>query len=241
MTSGVGRMAATLETLMIEPPSPSAIREPIRAVAPAKASPTSRRSPRLPRVTTATLPSNLNLSRTSVIALPFFDWGPACSRRRFRQSSGLSWAPPICSAPKPLLGALTRTLCGQLHPKPNGSGLRVEQDLDGAGALALGQGQDGLLPLRQREAVGDHVGEVEAGRDEVEVVLDGMLADAVDLFDAEGVGTDNPQLLEIDGRPLEAAGRLDAAHNQGAAGVQQSQRRLDRADAADRVVHDRRA
>src|SRR5206468_4327543 len=79
------------------------------------------------------------------------------------------------------------------------SGPRVDGDLDGAGALLVGDGAEGLAPCRQPVDVGQHPRQVDAAvPDEVEVVLDRVLADAFELFDAEGVRPDPAQLLEVE-------------------------------------------
>ena len=72
----------------------------------------------------------------------------------------------------------------------------------------MGEDPEGVPPLVEGEPVGEHAGQVEtARRREVEIVGDGVLADAVDLLDPEGVGPGDGQLFEVDGRPLPAPGR----------------------------------
>ena len=83
---------------------------------------------------------------------------------------------------------------------------RVEGDLDRAAAGLVGEGGEGVPPGGQAERVGQHPGEVDpAGGGEVEVVLDAVLADALDLLDAEGVGADQADLLEVERAPLPSA------------------------------------
>lgn len=67
---------------------------------------------------------------------------------------------------------------------------------------------------RRREAVtlGHHPGEVDPiVGDEVEVVLDAVLADPVDLLDPERVRADPGDLLEVQRAPLPAARGVDTA------------------------------
>ena len=78
-------------------------------------------------------------------------------------------------------------------------------------------------------------------RDEVEVVLERVLAHSADLFDAERVRPDHPQLLEVQRRPLEALRRLDSADDQRAARGEQAHRRLDRLRGCPRCRRRRRA
>src|SRR5207302_2431954 len=96
---------------------------------------------------------------------------------------------------------------GQGRDRPVASS-GLEQNLDRPRLAPPGDCYDGPLPLGQREAVGYERGEVEAGGDEVEVVLEGVLAHARDVLHAEGVGADDPELLEVQRRPLEAGRRL---------------------------------
>ena len=61
-------------------------------------------------------------------------------------------------------------------------------------------------------------GEVDPSRGgHVEVVGDGVLAHAVDLLDAEGVGAGDGELFEVDRRPLPPTRCGDAALDEGAA------------------------
>ena len=90
------------------------------------------------------------------------------------------------------------------------------------------------------EAVGDERCEVETAAHEVEVVLEGVLANPADVLDAEGVGTDDVQLLEIQRGPLEPSGRLDAGDHDIPVGLDASHRGLDRLGSADHVVDDAR-
>ncbi len=65
---------------------------------------------------------------------------------------------------------------------------------------------EGVAPLVEPEGVGQHpVRSMRPLADEVEVVLDGVLADALDLLDAERVRADQAQLLEVPRRPLARA------------------------------------
>ena len=74
--------------------------------------------------------------------------------------------------------------------------------------------EDGTLPLGEREAVRDDRCQVEAVAHEVEVVLERVLAYATDVLDAERVRADDVELLEVQGRPLEALRCLDAADDE---------------------------
>src|SRR6185312_11870226 len=78
----------------------------------------------------------------------------------------------------------------------------VEGDLDGAGAVLRGEHGERVTPrLVEREGVGEHPAEVDAaGFDQVEVVVDAVLAHAVDLLDAERVRAHPAQLLEVERR-----------------------------------------
>src|SRR5215470_6751009 len=102
-------------------------------------------------------------------------------------------------------------------------------------------GHNGLGPAFEREAVRYHGRQIEAIRYEVKIVLHGVLGDAADLLDTEAVRPDNVQFLEIERRPLEALGRLDAGDDESATGGEQPERGLDGLGRADRVVDDRRA
>src|SRR5574338_1400613 len=94
---------------------------------------------------------------------------------------------------------------------------KLERDLDAAGLLA-DRSEEGLAPVVERVAVGDEEAEVHLARGaEIDIVLDGVLAHAAELLDAEGVGADHAQLLEVQRRPLEALGRLDADDREDAA------------------------
>ncbi len=71
---------------------------------------------------------------------------------------------------------------------------------------------------------------------EVEVVLDAVAPDAVHLLDAEGVGADPADLLEVERAPLPAAGGMHAALDQRAPGPQHPHLDLERLRLADGVV-----
>src|SRR5262245_29579770 len=74
----------------------------------------------------------------------------------------------------------------------------VEQDFDGTGLALIVRKPERFPVLVEREAVGDDRRHVDlAAADQVEVVLHGVLADAVPLFDAEGIGADQVDLLEV--------------------------------------------
>ena len=91
----------------------------------------------------------------------------------------------------------------------------------------------------RREGVGEHPGEVDAAvLHEVEVVLDAVLADALDLLDAEGVGADPADLLEVERAPLPPAGRVHAALHERAAGLEHPHLHLEGLRLADGVVGD---
>src|SRR5258708_38317296 len=141
------------------------------------------------------------------------------SRTPTRLAAGLSW-----SAAWPSAGERT----GRIRARPSGSSWPsdpaehrrplwtgrsargLEQYLDGAGTPRVLQRQHGLVPALEREAVRDDRCQVEAVGDEVEVVLHGVLGNAVHLLDAEPVRADDAQLLDVEGGPLEALRRLDA-------------------------------
>src|SRR5260370_42187693 len=114
---------------------------------------------------------------------------------------------------------------------------RFEQDLDRSGPSTVRDRHHGPLPVGEREPMGDHRGEVEAVPSEVEVVLERVLADTIDVFDAEGVRADDVQLLEVQGGPLEALGWLDTADDEGAAGLEETEAGLAGLGAPDRVGH----
>src|SRR5258708_8559264 len=77
----------------------------------------------------------------------------------------------------------------------------VEGDLDRARAVLRGEGRERGPPLVEAECVSEQAGEVDsARRDEVEIVGDAVLADAVHVLDAERVRADERQLLEIQPR-----------------------------------------
>src|SRR6202453_4467009 len=71
-------------------------------------------------------------------------------------------------------------------------------------ALVLpGYGLEGVPPVREPEAVGQHGRNVEpALAHQAEVVGDGVLAYAIEVFQAERVRPGEDQLLKIDGRGL---------------------------------------
>jgi RimJ/RimL family protein N-acetyltransferase len=108
--------------------------------------------------------------------------------------------------------------------EPNrGLPTRLEQDLDGSCSPRVLHGQHRLAPAHEREPVGDDRRQIESGRDEVEVVLHRVLGDAADFLDAEAVGADDTQLLEVQRRPLKTLRRLDSGHNERASGSEQPQ------------------
>src|SRR5262249_60357523 len=68
-------------------------------------------------------------------------------------------------------------------------------------------------------------------------MLHRVLADAAKLLDAERIGADDAQLLEIDRRPLEAFRCFDADDRQNPARADDAHTDFDRLRRADRVVH----
>src|SRR5205823_12037892 len=85
----------------------------------------------------------------------------------------------------------------------------------------------------------EHLGDVDAALlDEVEIVGDAVLAAAVDLLHAEGVGPDDADFLEVQRRPLEAAGCAYAGHDQRTSALQHADADLQRVGLADGVVDD---
>ena len=84
------------------------------------------------------------------------------------------------------------------------------------------------MPVRSMRPAGD----------QVEVVLDAVLAHALDLLDAERVGADPADLLEVERAPLPAAGRVDAALHERAPRLQHPDLDLERLGLADGVVGD---
>src|SRR5260370_18411386 len=172
------------------------------------------------------------------------------SRTPTRPAAGLSWSAAWPSAGE-RTGRIRARRSGSSWPSDwaehglplwigrSASGL--EQYLDGAGAPRVLQRQHRLVPALERESVRDDRRQVEAAGHEVEVVLHGVLGDAVHLLDAEPVRPDDAQLLEVKGGPLEALRRLDAGDDERAAGRKQPERGLDGLGRADRVVDDRRA
>src|SRR5436190_21261062 len=115
----------------------------------------------------------------------------------------------------------------------------VDGDLDRAGVALRGDGVERVAPALERERVREHAREVDpTGRDEIEVLLDAVLAHALDLFDAERVGPHPVDLLEVERAPLPPAGRVDAALHQRASRLQQPDADLERLRLADGVVDD---
>ncbi len=86
---------------------------------------------------------------------------------------------------------------------------RFEGHLDRPAVLLGRKHPQGVVPLVEREAVGEHAGQVDPpGLHQIEIVTDGVLADALDLLDPEGVGAHEGELLEVDGGVLPAARRV---------------------------------
>src|SRR5207249_2108494 len=115
----------------------------------------------------------------------------------------------------------------------------VDGDLDGAGVPLGCDGVERVAPALERERVGQHAAEVDAAAtDQIEVVLDAVLAEALDLLDAEGVGADPVDLLEVQRAPLPPAGSVHAALHERAPRLEQADADLERLWLAHRVVHD---
>src|SRR5205085_4278164 len=94
-------------------------------------------------------------------------------------------------------------------------------------------------PLLEGEGVGEHGGHVDAALlHEVEVVGDAVLAAAVDLFHAEGVGTHDADLFEVQGSPLVATGRADTRDDERPAALEDADADLERVGLAHGVVDD---
>src|SRR6185436_3825850 len=92
-----------------------------------------------------------------------------------------------------------------------------EQYLHCAGAPLVAAREQRILPACQREAMGEDRRAVEAAAlDQIEVDLHGVPAPSLELLDAEGVRADQLDLLEVQRRPFEAPGHLDAGHHDGA-------------------------
>src|SRR5215472_16817261 len=105
-----------------------------------------------------------------------------------------------------------------------GRAARIEQHLDGPSATRILDRQDRFMPALEREPVGDDRRQVQAAGDEVEVVQHGVLSDTADFLNPEAVRPDDAEFLEVQGRPLEPLGRLDAGNDKGAAGDWKSTR-----------------
>src|SRR5262249_5943971 len=75
-------------------------------------------------------------------------------------------------------------------------------------------------------------------RDEIEVYLHRVAPPSLELLDAEGVGADDRDLLEVERRPLEAPWRLHPGDDDRAARRGDAEAGLDRARRTDRVVDD---
>src|SRR5262245_47067066 len=91
--------------------------------------------------------------------------------------------PPPSTARPPLLYRPARR-----GPRARAALPEIERDLDRAGAILFRERGQRLAPLVEPEGVREHAREVDApGGDQVEVVLDAVLAHAVDRLDAEGV------------------------------------------------------
>src|SRR5262245_3549449 len=100
---------------------------------------------------------------------------------------------------------------------------RVDGDLDRPRPPLVSDGVEGVLPRGEAERVGQHAGEVDASVDhQIDVVLDAMLAHALDLLDAKGVRADPADLLEVERAPLPPTGRGHTALHQRAPRLEHS-------------------
>src|SRR2546423_14217540 len=105
-----------------------------------------------------------------------------------------------------------RNGCGSARCHPEfGRSPEVEGHLDGPGRLLVDEGGPCLAPVVEGEGVRQHAGQVDASRGgEIQVMGDSVLANAVDLLDAESVGADPADLLEVQRRELAAGPREQA-------------------------------
>ncbi len=113
----------------------------------------------------------------------------------------------------------------------------IEEIAEWSGGVLRGENRERVAPLLERERVGEHRCDVDAAAArEVEVVLDAVLALAVDLFEPERVRAAPRQLLEVQRRPLPRDGAVDAGLHERAARLQDARRHFEALPARDVVV-----
>src|SRR5439155_4800558 len=114
-----------------------------------------------------------------------------------------------------------------------------EEHLHRPRSSLLRAGEERPAVVVEREAVRDDGRHVDpAARHQVEVDLHRMPPPALELLDAEGIGTDDLDLLEVERRPLEALRAFDTGHDDRSAGCGDADGNLDRLGEANGVVDD---
>src|SRR5439155_25812636 len=117
-----------------------------------------------------------------------------------------------------------------------------EEHLHGPRSSLLRAGQERPAVVVEREAVRDDGRHVDpAARHQLEVDLHRVPPPALELLDAEGIGADDLDLLEVEWGPLEALRALAARHDDRGAGGGDAQGDLHRLGEADGVVDDANA
>src|SRR6185437_3257010 len=135
------------------------------------------------------------------------------------KSPGESWLvttrPPSHFAIQPKHGHRNASRC---RDRPRNLANGFKQHFYRAGVVGVLDHQHRVLPAVERKAVGNDRRYVQPIGDEVEIVLHSVLADAVDLLDAEAVRPDDRQFLEVQRSPFETLWFLDPGDDHRAAG-----------------------
>src|SRR6266480_3843319 len=114
---------------------------------------------------------------------------------------------------------------------------KVERHLDRAGLVLRGQRSERVTPVVERERVGQHAAEIDSAvRDELQVVIDPVPANAFDLLEAERVRPDHRDLLEVQRRVLPVGRSVHTGLDERSARLQHASPDLERLSLADGVV-----